>query len=114
MPKVITAREAEEMLRKGEQPPAGSILTPSARDVLGGGSLQPSFKGTAAAKAAAMPGGGPATIAEIAEGASAPRKFLEAILLDLRRRRRGDRRRARCYRQNSSSGKLFNCVLACD
>ena len=53
MPKVITAREAEEMLRKGEQPPAGSILTPSARDVLGGGSLQPSFKGTAAAKAAA-------------------------------------------------------------
>jgi len=53
MPKVITAREAEELLRKGEQPPAGSILTPSARDVLGGGSLQPSFKGTGAAKTAA-------------------------------------------------------------
>ena len=53
MPKVITAREAEELLRKGEQPPAGSILTPSARDVLGGGSLQPAFKGTGAAKPAA-------------------------------------------------------------
>ena len=53
MPKVITAREAEELLRKGEQPPAGSILTPSARDVLGGGSLQPAFKGTGAAKTAA-------------------------------------------------------------
>ncbi|WP_292073067.1 RrF2 family transcriptional regulator [Brevundimonas sp. UBA7534] len=36
---------------------------------------------------AGLPGGGSATIAEIAEGASAPRKFLEAILLDLRRRR---------------------------
>ena len=48
MPKVITAREAEELLRKGEQPPAGSILTPSARDVFAGGSLQPSFRGTGA------------------------------------------------------------------
>lgn len=46
MPKVITAREAEELLRKGEQPPAGSILTPSARDVFGGGSLKPAFRGT--------------------------------------------------------------------
>lgn len=35
---------------------------------------------------AGLPGGGPATIAEIAEAATAPRKFLEAILLDLRRR----------------------------
>lgn len=34
---------------------------------------------------AGLPGGGPATIAEIADGATAPRKFLEAILLDLRR-----------------------------
>ena len=33
MAKVITAREAEELFRKGEQPPAGAILTPSARDV---------------------------------------------------------------------------------
>jgi L-fuculose-phosphate aldolase len=36
MPKVITAKEAEELLRKGDQPPAGAILTPSARDVLFG------------------------------------------------------------------------------
>ncbi|WP_414661410.1 class II aldolase/adducin family protein [Horticoccus sp. 23ND18S-11] len=48
MPKVITAREAEELVRKGEQPPAGSILTPSARDVFGGGSLKSSFKGSGA------------------------------------------------------------------
>jgi Rrf2 family protein len=34
---------------------------------------------------ASLPGGGPATIGEIAEAACAPRKFLEAILLDLRR-----------------------------
>ena len=33
MSNVITAREAEERLRKGEKPPAGAILTPSARDV---------------------------------------------------------------------------------
>ena len=57
MPKVITAREAEELLRKGEQPPAGSILTPSARDVLGGGSLQSSFKGTGATARSAAPAG---------------------------------------------------------
>jgi L-fuculose-phosphate aldolase len=36
MSKVITAREAEELLQKGEQPPAGAILTPSARDVFRG------------------------------------------------------------------------------
>lgn len=36
MSKVITAREAEELLLKGEQPPAGAILTPSARDVFRG------------------------------------------------------------------------------
>jgi len=50
MSNVITAREAEEMLRKGEKPPAGSILTPSARDVFGG-TLKPSFKPAAAAAA---------------------------------------------------------------
>jgi len=51
MSNVITAREAEELVRKGEKPPAGAILTPSARDVFNGGSLQPAFKkaGTAAA-----------------------------------------------------------------
>lgn len=39
MSKVITAREAEELVRKGEQPPSGAILTPSARDVLAGRGL---------------------------------------------------------------------------
>jgi sialic acid synthase SpsE len=34
MPKVITAREAEELLRKGEAPPAGAILTREDLDVL--------------------------------------------------------------------------------
>lgn len=34
---------------------------------------------------AGLPGGGPATVADIAEASAAPRKFLEAILLDLRR-----------------------------
>jgi L-fuculose-phosphate aldolase len=33
MSKVITAKEAEAILSQGGQPPAGSILTPSARDV---------------------------------------------------------------------------------
>ncbi|HVS54125.1 MAG TPA: class II aldolase/adducin family protein [Opitutaceae bacterium] len=36
MAKVITAREAEELFLKGEPPPAGAILTPSARDIFGG------------------------------------------------------------------------------
>lgn len=36
MRKVITAKEAEELLRKGESAPADAILTPSARDVLQG------------------------------------------------------------------------------
>ena len=58
MSNVITAREAEEMLRKGEKPPAGSILTPSARDVFGG-QLKPAFKGAATAAA------GPAVVPSI-------------------------------------------------
>jgi L-fuculose-phosphate aldolase len=61
MPKVITAREAEELLRKGEAPPAGAILTPSARDVFGGGSLQSSFRGTGA-RAVAKPASAPAAV----------------------------------------------------
>ena len=36
MRKVITAKEAEELLRKGESVPADAILTPSARDLLQG------------------------------------------------------------------------------
>ena len=50
MSNVITAREAEELVRKGEQPPAGAILTPSARDVLSG-RAKPAFKPAAAAAA---------------------------------------------------------------
>jgi L-fuculose-phosphate aldolase len=37
MPKVITAKEAEELFRRGEAPPAGAILTPSARDIFNDG-----------------------------------------------------------------------------
>ena len=51
MANVITAREAEELVRKGEKPPAGAILTPSARDVFGGG--KPAFKSPAATSAPA-------------------------------------------------------------
>ncbi len=52
MSNVITAREAEELLRKGEQPPAGAILTPSARDLLSG-RTKPAFKATGKMPAAA-------------------------------------------------------------
>src|SRR5471032_2212502 len=51
MSNVITAREAEELVRKGEAPPAGAILTPSARDVFGG-KAKPAFKVGAAAGSA--------------------------------------------------------------
>ena len=37
MSKVITAREAEELVSKGQPAPSGAILTPSARDVFGRG-----------------------------------------------------------------------------
>ena len=52
MAKVITAREAEELLRKGELPPAGAILTPSARDVFSG-RVKPLFKGSTGAGSSA-------------------------------------------------------------
>jgi L-fuculose-phosphate aldolase len=52
MSNVITAREAEELVRTGQQPPAGAILTPSARDVLGG-RAKPAFQSPAATGAAA-------------------------------------------------------------
>jgi L-fuculose-phosphate aldolase len=102
MPKVITAREAEELLRKGEQPPAGSILTPSARDVLGGGSLKSSFKGTGAAPAPAkksaapsvpdyefrwQPGSDPKTPAEIERFFHSPAiQVLKERICDMGRR----------------------------
>jgi L-fuculose-phosphate aldolase len=50
MSNVITARDAEELLRKGEQPPADAILTPSARDVLSG-RAKPASRPSAAAPA---------------------------------------------------------------
>jgi L-fuculose-phosphate aldolase len=43
MRKVITAKDAEELLRKGESAPADAILTPSARDLLGG-RARPAFR----------------------------------------------------------------------
>jgi hypothetical protein len=45
MRKVITAREAEELLRKGESAPADAILTPSARDLLSDHAKHPSMQG---------------------------------------------------------------------
>ena len=103
MPKVITAREAEELLRKGEKPPAGSILTPSARDVLGGGSLQSAFKGSGAPVAAPakksaepstpdyefrwQPGSDPKTPAEIERFFSSPAiQVLKDRMCDIGRR----------------------------
>jgi L-fuculose-phosphate aldolase len=56
MPIVITARDAEELLRKGSQPPAGAILTPSARDVFQGrASLLPLVGTKTTASSAAAP-----------------------------------------------------------
>ena len=58
MRKVITAKEAEELLRKGETVPADAILTPSARDLLQSRvrlSGQPSAQPAARPSPAAVP-----------------------------------------------------------
>ncbi|HTL68909.1 MAG TPA: class II aldolase/adducin family protein [Lacunisphaera sp.] len=54
MPTVITARDAEELLRHGETPPPGAVLTPSARDVLAG-RLKPAMHSTPSSAPAAPP-----------------------------------------------------------
>ncbi|MFI5356155.1 MAG: class II aldolase/adducin family protein [Opitutales bacterium] len=101
MSKVITAREAEELVRKGEKPPAGAILTPSARDVFGGGSLRPAFKspasGAGASKAVVptvpdyefkwAPGSDPKTPAEIQKFFHSPAiETLKERICDMGRR----------------------------
>ncbi|HVT71743.1 MAG TPA: class II aldolase/adducin family protein [Lacunisphaera sp.] len=63
MPTVITARDAEELLRHGETPPPGAVLTPSARDVLAG-RLQPAVR--------AIPSPAPVATAPVRSGAAAP------------------------------------------
>ncbi|MBI5770920.1 MAG: class II aldolase/adducin family protein [Verrucomicrobia bacterium] len=103
MPTVITAREAEEILRKGEQPPAGAILTPSARDVfsgrasiLPGAGVKPAA-GAAAKKSAApsipdyefkwKPGSDPKTPAEIERFFNSPAiHVLKERICDMGRR----------------------------
>jgi len=87
MRKVITAKEAEELLRKGEQAPADAILTPSARDLLSGRVPLPGRPATKAAPAAApakpgfivpdfeykwAPGSDPKTPAEIEKFFNSP------------------------------------------
>lgn len=102
MPKVITAREAEELFRKGEQPPAGAVLTPSARDIFSG-KAQPLFKvgGNNAAAAPAKkvvpsipdyefkwtPGSDPKTPAEIEKFFNSPAlQVLKERICDMGRR----------------------------
>lgn len=103
MPKVITAREAEELFRKGEQPPAGAVLTPSARDIFSG-KAQPLFKvggNNAAAAAPAKkvvpsipdyefkwtPGSDPKTPAEIEKFFNSPAlQVLKERICDMGRR----------------------------
>ena len=71
MRKVITAREAEELLRKGETAPADAILTPSARDLLQG---RVKLTGQPVAPSAARPGPGPAPAAAPAQAPKATRQ----------------------------------------
>src|SRR5512143_79785 len=102
MPTVITARDAEELLRHGEAPPPGAVLTPSARDVLAG-RLKPtihSMPSSAPAVAAAsgpwrtpdyefrwQPGADPRTAAGLARFFASPAiEELKARMCDIGRR----------------------------
>ena len=101
MSKVITAREAEELLQKGEQPPAGAILTPSARDVFRGKisilPAGPAKSGAVSAKKTApsipdyefrwRPGTDPKTPAEIERFFNSPAiQMLKERMCDMGRR----------------------------
>ena len=97
MPKVITAKEAEELVRMGEQPPAGAILTPSARDVFTG-RIKPGAKAPASAQQSAgpivpdyefkwTPGSDPKTPAEIERFFNSPEiEALKVKICDIGRR----------------------------
>lgn len=98
MPKVITAKDAEEIVRSGGQPPAGAILTPSARDVLSGGSSRPGSRVAAPAPKTSKPivpdheykwtpGADPKTSADIERFfRSAPIEALKAKMCDIGKR----------------------------
>ena len=106
MRKVITAKEAEELLRKGETVPADAILTPSARDLLqsrvrlsGQPSAQPAARPSPAAVPARQqfavpdyefkwtPGGDPKTPAEIERFFKSPAiETLKERICDIGRR----------------------------
>ena len=97
MPKVITAKEAEELVRMGEQPPAGAILTPSARDVFTG-RIKPGSKAAVSAPRTAgpivpdyefkwTPGSDPKTPAEIERFFNSPEiEALKVKICDIGRR----------------------------
>ena len=61
MRKVITAREVEELLRRGEAVPSDALLTPSARDVLAGHGKPTGRSGTERPVAPAAAGIRPST-----------------------------------------------------
>jgi L-fuculose-phosphate aldolase len=103
MSTVITARDAEELLRKGEQPPAGAILTPSARDVFRGratilpaAGAKPAASGAAKKSAAPSipdyefkwtPGSDPKTPAEIERFFNSPAiEVIKQRICDMGRR----------------------------
>jgi L-fuculose-phosphate aldolase len=98
MSKVITAKEAEEILSRGGEPPAGAILTPSARDVFAGRHRLGGKVGAAPAKKSAepivpdyefkwAPGSDPKTPAEIEKFfQSAPVEALKAKICSIGKR----------------------------